>query len=245
MQSKTVLITGASRGIGREIAVTFAHAGYRIAANYYSSAAQAEALQADILRLGGDCRLFPADVSSREEVLAMIDAIRRAFGTIDILVNNAGIGQQKLFTEITPEEWGRMLRVNLDSVFHCCQGVLPDMIRRKEGCIINISSMWEQVGASCEVHYSAAKAAVIGLTRALAKEVAPSGIRVNCIAPGFIDTEMNASLSPTDRAIVLEEIPLGRSGSPADVAEAARFLASPSARFITGQVLGVNGGMVI
>lgn len=245
MQNKTVLITGASRGIGREIASVFARAGYRVAANYCASQQQAEALRSELQAAGGICELFRADVSCRSEVFAMAEAVRNTFGQIDVLINNAGIAQQKLFTEITPEDWDRMLRTNLDGVFHCCQAVVPEMIRRKSGCILNISSMWGQIGASCEVHYSAAKAAVIGLTKALAKELGLSGIRVNCIAPGFIETEMNATLSTEDRALLFEEIPLGKGGCPADIAQTALFLASPAACYLTGQVLGVNGGMVI
>ena len=245
MPNDVVLITGASRGIGRETALAFARAGYRVAANYCSSRVQAETLRAEILAFGGACELFQADVSDRAAVFSMTEAVLQTFGTIDVLVNNAGIGQQKLFTDITETDWRRMCGVNLDGVFYSCQAVLPAMIRKKDGCILNISSMWGQTGASCEVHYSAVKAGVIGLTKALAKEVGLSGIRVNCIAPGMIDTEMNGMLSAEDRAAIAEEIPLAREGSPAEVAQTALFLASPAARYITGQILGVNGGMVI
>ena len=162
-----------------------------------------------------------------------------------MLVNNAGIAQQKLFTDLTLQDWERLFAVDVTGVFLCCRRALPGMIRRQQGVILNISSMWGQVGASCEVHYSAAKAAVIGLTKALAKEEGPSRIRVNCIAPGVIATEMNAHLTPEDMEDLREETPLLRIGTPADVARAAVFLASDQASFITGQVLGVNGGMVV
>ncbi len=245
MPNKTVLITGASRGIGRETALAFARAGYQVAANYHQSYEQALSLCAEVRAFGGVCEAFSADVSCREAVFVMVNAVRSRFGQIDILINNAGIAQQKLFTDLTEADWSHMLRVNLDSVFHCCQAVLPEMIHRKSGCILNVSSMWGQVGASCEVSYSASKAAVIGLTKALAKEVGLSGIRVNCIAPGFIETEMNRTLSDEDRALLFEEIPLGTGGSPADVAQTALFLASSAARYLTGQVISVNGGMVV
>ena len=167
------------------------------------------------------------------------------YGFIDTLVNNAGIAQQKLFTDLTDEDWQAMIDVNLGGTFRTCRAALPEMIRQKRGTIINISSMWGQVGASCEVAYSAAKAGVIGLTKALAKEVAPSGITVNCIAPGAIRTPMLDCFTEEDLAALAEETPVGRIGTPEDVAAACVFLASDGARFITGQVLGVNGGFVI
>ena len=169
----------------------------------------------------------------------------RAFTRIDALVNNAGIAQQKLFTDISARDWGDMFDVNVKGVFHCCQAVLPDMISRKSGCIVNVSSMWGEAGASCEVHYSAAKAAVIGLTKALAKEVGPSGVRVNCVTPGVIATAMTANLDEDAIASLKEETPLGVIGSPRDVADAIYYLASDRAAFVTGQVLGVSGGFVI
>ena len=164
---------------------------------------------------------------------------------MDVLVNNAGIAQQKLFTDITEVEWRRMFAVDIDGVFHCCQLALPYMIHVKRGSIINLSSMWGQVGASCEVHYSAAKAAVIGLTKALAQELGPSNIRVNCIAPGVIDTEMNAAHGPEVLRELAEETPLQRLGTPAEVAAVVSFLAGEDSAFVTGQVLGVNGGMIL
>ena len=175
----------------------------------------------------------------------MVADFLQTFGTIDALVCNAGIARQELFTDITLESWREMLGVNLDGVFHCCQAALPAMIHRKQGRIITLSSMWGQVGGSCEVAYSAAKAGVIGLTKALAKEVGPSGITVNCVAPGVIETEMNRQLSPETKAALAEETPLERLGTPEDVAEAIWFLASEAGRFFTGQVLAPNGGWVV
>ena len=166
-------------------------------------------------------------------------------GPVEVLVNNAGIAQQKLFTDLTEEDWDRMFTVDVKGMFLCCQAALPGMIRRKRGKIVNISSMWGQVGASCEVHYSAAKGAVIAFTKALAQEVGPSRIQVNCVAPGVIDTEMNGALPPDAMDALREETPLGVLGQPSDVAEAVWFLASPQSDFITGQVLAPNGGLVL
>ena len=187
-----------------------------------------------------------ADVSDAAQVKKMFEYIEGSFGAgVDILINNAGIAQQKLFTDLTEEDWDRMFDVDVKGVFHCCQCALPRMIRRQQGKIINISSMWGQVGASCEVHYSAAKAAVIGLTKALAKELGPSQIQVNCIAPGVIDTDMNAAFDEETMQSLKDETPLGRLGTPKDIAKAALFLASEQSEFITGQVLGVSGGMIV
>ena len=172
-------------------------------------------------------------------------AVEQALGRVDVLVSNAGIAQQKLFTDITPEEWQHMLDVNLSGAFHLCQLALPGMIRRKAGRILTVSSMWGQTGGSCEVHYSAAKAGLIGLTKALAKEEGPSGITVNCVAPGVIDTDMMAAFTAEDKAALAEETPVGRLGSADEVAQLLVFLAGESAGYITGQVFGVNGGLVI
>ena len=242
---RTVLITGASRGIGRACALRFAANGDRIAVNYYQNEAAARETAAACRALGAQAEIFQADVADRNAVFAMADAVRRCFGDPEVLVNNAGIAQQKLFTDITEADWRRMNGVNSDGVFYCCQAVLPAMIRAQRGRIINIASMWGQVGASCEVHYSAAKAAVIGLTRALAKEVGPSGILVNAVAPGVIDTEMNGALDEETRRALDEETPLCRAGTADEVARTVVFLAGSGADFITGQVLGVNGGFII
>lgn len=242
---KTVVITGASRGIGAACARLFAREGWAVAVNYRNSREKAEALAAAICREGGVALAIPADIGNAAEVEALFSTAEKELGTVEALVNNAGIAQQKLFTDLTEEEWDELFRVDVKGVFLCCRRALPGMIRRQKGCIVNISSMWGQVGASCEVHYSAAKAAVIGLTKALAKEAGPSGIRVNCIAPGVIQTEMNGHLSPEVLEELREETPLEILGTPEDVAKSALFLCSPESSFITGQVLGVNGGMVI
>lgn len=237
------LVTGASGGIGRAAARALARDGFFVVINYLHSEEDAKSLL-DELNAGAEeprAMLCRADVSDRAQAEGMF----RAAGGVDVLVNCAGIAQQKLFTDLTEQDWERMLAVDVTGVFHCCQLALPHMIRRKRGKIINVSSMWGQTGASCEAHYSAAKAAVIGLTKALAKEEGPSNIQVNCIAPGVIDTRMNAGFDAQTMRGLKEETPLRRIGTPEDVAQAVRFLASPAADFITGQVLGVNGGMVI
>ena len=184
---------------------------------------------------------LPAELAGR----AAVEELFRLAGPVDVLVNNAGIAQQKLFTDVTEEDWRRVFAVDVDGVFRCCQCALPHMIHEKAGSIVNISSMWGQVGASCEVAYSAAKAAVIGLTKALAQELGPSHIRVNCVCPGVIDTEMNAALGADTMDALREETPLGRIGAPEDVAAAVSFLAGEESSFVTGQILGVNGGFVI
>lgn len=243
--SKTVLITGASRGIGRATALRFAREGYNIVINYLRSVDAAYNLLHELQDYPCNAILIQADITNRVQVRGMVSQSITQFGAIDVLVNNSGIAQQKLFTDITEDEWNNMFDVNVKGAFHCCQFVLPDMIHRKEGRIINVSSMWGITGASCEVHYSASKAAIIGLTKALAKEVGPSGITVNCVAPGVIDTDMNAFLRPEDLAALREETPLGRLGKPGDVANLIYYLASEEAGFITGQVIGADGGFVI
>lgn len=245
MLQKTVLITGASRGIGRSAALLFAQAGCRVVINYFQSGRQAKELAKSLTDQGLQAFAYRADVSDLIQVQRMVKETNHRFGPIDVLINNVGIAQQKLFTEMTTGEWSRMFNVNVDSVFFTCRTVLPQMIARHCGKIINISSVWGLVGASCEVHYAASKAAVIGLTKALAKEVGPSGIQVNCIAPGVIDTDMNESLSPEARLQLADETPLGRLGTPDEVASLLFYLASDSANFITGQVISPNGGFVI
>ena len=244
-EKKTVLITGASRGIGAETARLFAEKGWAVGVSYNRSGDRARALAEELRSRGAEVGLYQADVARRDQVDRMVSAFLSEFGRIDALVCCAGVARQELFTDITPNSWQEIMGTDLDGVFHCCQAVLPDMLHRKSGKIVTLSSMWGQVGASCEVAYSAAKAGVIGLTRALAKELGPSGITVNCVAPGVIDTEMNGNLSQEDKDALAEETPLERIGTPRDVAEAIWFLVSPAGDFFTGQVLAPNGGFVI
>lgn len=242
---KTVLITGASRGIGHETARLFAINGYKVAINYNSSEGEALALAKELLDFGFSAMAVKADVSQREQVDHMVDLVNKQFGDIDILVNNAGIAIQQLFTDISELEWNKMFDINVKGMFLCCQRVLPAMIRKQCGKIINISSIWGITGASCEVLYSTTKAAVIGMTKALAKELGPSHIQVNCVAPGVIATEMNSGLDSEAVKELKEQTPLGTIGMPTDIAETIAFLASDKADFITGQVISPNGGFVI
>lgn len=238
--NNTVVVTGASGGIGVKITDAFAHCGKNVVAVYNKNPDSVSALCAQYSNAVG----FKADVSSSAEVKSLFDFVSARFGGADILVNNAGIAQQKLFTDITDEDFTRMFDVNVRGVFNCCRAALPFMIHNKRGRIINISSMWGISGASCEVHYSSSKAAVIGMTKALAKEVGPSGITVNCIAPGLIDTPMNSSLDKSTVSQLCDETPVGRIGTPQDIANAVLFLSKDESSFITGQVLSVDGGFV-
>lgn len=240
MAQRVVLITGGSRGIGAAAARRFAAGGDKVVINYCRSREQAEALAAET---GGWA--VGADVSDPEQVRNMVDNVLDKFCQLDILICNAGIAQQKLFGDLTDQDWRRMFAVNVDGMFYTIRAALPHFIHRKQGRILTLSSMWGQVGGSCEVAYSAAKAAVIGMTKALAKELGPSGITVNCVAPGVIDTEMNANLGLEDLAALAEETPMGVIGKPEDVAEALWYLASPGAKFVTGQVLAPNGGLIV
>ena len=234
---RTVLITGGSRGIGAGAVRAFSNAGYRVAFFYLNSEASASALAAET----GACAIR-CDVRDSASVSCAVTQAQRVLSHIDVLINNAGVAQQKLFTDITDEDWRAMLDTHLTGAFLLSRAVLPGMISRRHGRIINVGSIWGQVGASCEVHYSAAKAGLIGLTKALAKEVAPSGVTVNCVCPGVIATDMLASFTEEDLAVLCEETPVGRLGTPEDVARTLVFLAEESAGFITGQVIGVNGG---
>lgn len=243
--SKTVLITGASRGIGADIAKVFGKNGYNVAINYNNSYEKAKHLEQEIILAGGKAKSFKADVSDYLQVQEMVKEINTFFGFIDTLVNNAGIAQQILFTDITPDCWSKMINTNLTSVYNCCSCVLPKMISNHTGCIVNIASMWGETGGSCEVHYSASKAGIIGLTKALAKEVGPSNIRVNCVSPGVIMTDMMSSFPQETLDQLTDETPLCKLGTGADVANAVLFLADDKASFITGQILSVNGGILI
>ena len=241
----SVLITGASRGIGRAAALAFAKAGWWVAANYNNSREQALSLVEEIKAIGGTAIAIQCDVSDYDACRNMIKQAEAAFGHIDALVNNAGISCDMLFSDTRPQDWRRTFSINTDGVYNCCHIIADSMISRKKGAIVNVSSIWGVTGASCEVAYSASKAAVIGFTKALAKELGPSNIRVNCVAPGVIDTEMNANLTPEDIAVLSDETPLCRIGTAEEAAQAILFLASDKASFITGAVLGVNGGLVI
>ncbi len=238
---KTVLITGSSRGIGAGAARAFAANGYNVAVNYFNSEKKALALAEEI---GGSA--FKADVSSAEQAQELINAVLNRFGQIDVLINNAGTAlKQAVISDVSEKELDKLFAVNVKGTFNCANAALDCMLTRHSGKIINVSSIWGVSGGSCETAYSASKAAVIGFTKALAKEVAPSGITVNCIAPGVIKTDMNAHLKDADFAELKEEIPLGRIGLPQDIAGVMLFLASSAADYITGQVLCVDGGLTI
>ncbi|MBP3437658.1 MAG: SDR family oxidoreductase [Clostridia bacterium] len=232
-----VLINGGSRGIGAALVRAFCAAGLAVAFTYKNAEKQAQALAKET----GAFAIL-ADTASYEEVQKAVKQAEEKVGFISVYINNAAVSAVKLFTDVTPSEWENMRGVNLDGALYYSQAVLPAMIARKTGRMINMSSVWGEVGASCEVHYSATKAALLGLTRALAKEVGPSGITVNAIAPGVIDTEMNGHLTEEEKNTLVEETPLCRLGTVNDVANAALFLASRESAFITGQTLGVNGG---
>ena len=241
----TVLITGASRGIGAACARAFAKAGYAVAVNYCRSEEKAFALVNEITSVGSRAVAVQADVADSKQVEAMFDTVRAELGGVDILVNCAGIAHSGLLTDLTDDEWDNLIGTDLSGTFYCCREALKDMIRAHSGAIVNIASMWGEVGASCEAAYSAAKAGVIGLTKALAKEVGPSGIRVNAVSPGVVMTDMMAGYTAEDIAALKNETPMNRLGTPEDIAQTVLFLASDKAQFITGQVIGVNGGMVI
>lgn len=238
--SKIALVTGGSRGIGAAIAEALYRAGWYVCISYEKNEDAAAKVAA---KIGG--KAYRADMANRAQLEELVRCVRDEVGEISLLVNNAGVSEFALFTDISDKSLKRMMDVNFNGAFWLSQLVLPAMISAQNGCIINISSMWGQVGASCEVHYSASKAAVIGMTKALAKEAALSRVRVNCIAPGAIDTDMNAALSKEDKEALADEIPMGRLGRAEEVAALAVFLADKSAAYITGQVIGVNGGLVV
>lgn len=241
---KTALVTGGAKGIGSAICRTLAKDGYKIAINYNSSQTEAVDLKNELSAIT-EVEIFKADVSDSKQVREMFSEIEKVFGGVDVLVNNAGIAGQMLFTDITDEMWQKMINVNLSGAFYCCREALKFMINKKSGRIINIASMWGETGASMEVHYSASKAGLIGLTKALAKEVGLSGVTVNAVSPGVIMTDMMKSFSEADIAVLKDETPLNSLGTAENVADAVSFLASEKADFITGQVISVNGGFVI
>lgn len=239
---KVAIITGASRGIGRACAIKLAKENIKVIANYNQSKEQAEELKRELAEQGIEIDIFKCDVSKRLEVKEMVEFALSKYGKINILVNNAGIAQEKLFTDLTDEDIDTMIDTNLKSVFYVTQEVIKDMINRKEGCIVNISSVWGITGGSCEVHYSATKAGIIGMTKALAKEVGPSNIRVNAVAPGAIDTDMNRNLTQLDIEELEKEIPLKRMGTPEDIANTVHMLIQNT--YITGETIKVDGGWI-
>lgn len=241
--SKVVIVTGASRGIGRNIAYNLAVNGYDVIANYNNSEQEAIKLKEDLKSQGIDIDIFKANVSKRADVKKLVDFAIEKYNKIDVLINNAGIAQEKLFTDITDEEFDNMMKVNLYSVFYTTQEAARYMIREHSGCIINISSIYGISGGSCEVHYSMAKAGVDGMTKALAKELGPSNIRVNSVAPGAIDTDMNKNVSEEDWKAIINETPLMRKGYPIDITRCIKWLIEDE--FTTGQVISPNGGLVI
>ena len=242
MMKKTVLVTGASRGIGRAIALAFAQHNYHVFLNCSRSIDELNSVKTAIeTLLGGSCDLFIGDVGNPEFVSEMFASIHSKCDSLDVLVNNAGIAYIGLLTDMTNKDWNHILQTNLSSVFYCSREAVSKMVSKKEGKIINISSMWGTVGASCEVAYSATKSGIHGLTRALAKELAPSNIQVNAIACGCIDTAMNQCFSAEERAALEEEIPAGRFGTPEEVAELTYSLAS-NHNYLTGQIITLDGG---
>lgn len=243
--AKTVFITGATRGIGRACALKFAQQGWNVAACYARSQQAAQDVKREIAQYGVPCLFEQADVRDAAAIRRVISLTQAHFGTLDAVVCNAGIAQQKLFSDITEEDWDAMFDVNTKGVYRVIRAALPLLLEQQAGSIVTVSSIWGQTGGSCEVHYSASKAAVIGMTKALAKELGLSGIRVNCVSPGVIATDMNRMHGTEVMEQLAEETPLGRNGTPEDVAEAVYWLASAQSRFVTGQVLGVNGGFYI
>ena len=242
---KIALVTGASRGIGRAIATELSRRGWAVAIGYRVRRDKAEELARQLTDRGCRAMICQADVSRREQVEAMVHRVEQTLGPISLLVNNAGIAGQCLFQELTDARWHEFFAVNVDGAFYTSRAVLPSMLHEHEGCIVNVSSIWGQRGASCEVAYSATKAALIGLTRSLAAELAPSHIRVNCVAPGVIRTDMLNELPPELLPELAQQTPMGRLGRPEDIAAAVAFLADPAADFITGQVLTCDGGFIL
>lgn len=241
--SKVVVVTGASRGIGRNIAYNLAVNGYRVIANYNNSEQDALKLKEQLEEKGIEIDLFKANIAKRSEVVKLIEFAIEKYNRIDVLINNAGIAQEKLFTDITDEDFDKMMKINLYSAFYTTQEAVKYMLREHEGCIINISSIYALTGGSCEVHYSMTKAGLDGMTKALARELGPSNIRVNSIAPGAIDTDMNSYLTDDDWKQIIEETPLKKIGYPIDITRCVKWLIEDE--FTTGQVISPNGGMVI
>ena len=241
--SKVVIVTGASRGIGRNIAYNLAVNGYRVIANYNNSEQEAQKLKQQLEEKGIEIDLFKANIAKRTEAAKLVEFAIEKYNRIDVLINNAGIAQEKLFTDITDEDFDKMMKINLYSAFYMAQETVRYMLREHDGCIINISSIYALTGGSCEVHYSMAKAGLDGMTKSLARELGPSNIRVNSIAPGAIDTDMNSYLTEDDWKQIIKETPLQKIGYPIDITRCVKWLIEDE--FTTGQVISPNGGMVI
>ena len=241
--NKVIIVTGGSRGIGANVVKSLAKDCDKVILNYNKSEEFAKQIQKELEKENIKIDIFKADVSKKADVLAMIEYVIEKYNRVEVLINNAGISQEKLFTDISDEEWKRIMDVNLNSVYYCTKAVIPYMIQKKCGCIINISSIWGVTGGSCEVGYSTSKAAIIGFTKALAKEMGPSNIRINCIAPGIIDTDMNKNLNETDIEAIKDEIPLNRIGLTEDIAKCVKWLIEDN--YTTGQVININGGWYI
>lgn len=237
---KVAIVTGGSRGIGKAIVEALARKNIKVIANYNRSEEKAKILKEELEKENIFIDIFKADVSKREEVKVMVDYTIEKYGKIDILINNAGIDQEKMFQDITDEDWDNIVKVNLYSVFCTTQEVIPHMLKQKSGCIINMSSIYGTNGGSCAVAYSATKAGVDGMTKSLAKELGPSHIRVNSIAPGYIDTDMNEKYSKEEIEQIKEETPLEKIGKPVDIAKCIEWLVEDN--FTTGQVISINGG---
>lgn len=240
---KTVIVTGGSRGIGAAIVKELAKENHQVVLNYNHSEEAAKQIQQELKEQGIHIEIFKADVSKREEVKKLIAFTLKKFKKIDVLINNAGIDQILPFMDIKDKDWNKMIQTNLNSVFYCCQEALENMIHYKKGCIINISSIWGQTGSSCEVHYSASKAAIEGLTKALAKEMGQSNIRINAVAPGIVETDMNKDIAVEEIEELKKEIPLGRIAKPEDITKSIKWLIEDE--YVTGQIIGVNGGWYI
>lgn len=237
--NKVILVTGASRGIGRNIAYNLALQGYRVIANFNKSEEAAKSLKEELKGKNIDISIFKADVSIKQEAEKLVDFVIQNYGKIDVLINNAGIAQKKLFTDISEEDFDKMMKINLYSVFFTTQMAVKNMIKNHTGCIINISSIDGINGASCEVHYSMTKAGIDGMTKALAKELGPSNIRVNSVAPGAIDTDMNKALTEDEWQEIINETPLVKKGYPIDITRCVKWLIEDE--FTTGQVISPNG----
>ena len=239
----TAIVTGGAKGIGREIVKKLATKGMNVVINYKTSKEQAEELQKELKGQGYKVEIYKADISKREQAKELIEFVEKQFGNIDILVNNAGIDQFKLFIDITDEEWNNIIQTNLTSIFYTTQEAVKNMIKNKKGCIINISSIWGITGAACEVAYSVSKAGIDGLTKSLAKELGPSNIRVNSIAPGAIMTDMNKRLTSNEIKEINSKIPMGRFGTPEEIAKCVNWLIEDT--YTTGQIISPNGGWLI